>query len=92
MQNENENVKTASALLGGQSALAKVIGCTAPTVNQWVKRHRPVPRRFAVAIERATGGKVTRQNLRPDDYWLIWPDLPAPQTPAATSCAQSSEA
>jgi len=33
---------------------------------------------YCVAIERATGGQVTRQELRPDDYWLIWPDLPAP--------------
>lgn len=32
-----------------------------------------------LSIERATGGQVTRQDLRPDDYWLIWPDLPAPQ-------------
>ena len=30
------------------------------------------------AIERITGGQVTRQDLRHDDYWLIWPDLPAP--------------
>jgi len=33
-----------------------------------------------LAIERATEGKVTRQELRPDDYWLIWPDLPHPAT------------
>lgn len=32
-----------------------------------------------LAIERATGGAVTRQDLRPTDYWLIWPDLPAPK-------------
>jgi DNA-binding transcriptional regulator YdaS (Cro superfamily) len=32
-----------------------------------------------LSIERATGGQVTRQDLRPDDYWLIWPDLPPPQ-------------
>ncbi len=34
------------------------------------------------SIERATQGQVTRQHLRPNDYWLIWPDLPAPQIPA----------
>jgi len=34
---------------------------------------------LCVRIERATAGKVTRADLRPDDYWLIWPDLPAPK-------------
>jgi DNA-binding transcriptional regulator YdaS (Cro superfamily) len=35
------------------------------------------------AIERITGGQVTRQDLRPDDYWLIWPDLKAPKSKKA---------
>ena len=30
---------------------------------------------LAVAIERATSGAVTRQELRPNDFWKIWPDL-----------------
>lgn len=30
---------------------------------------------LCLAIERATNGQVTRQELRPGDYWLIWPDL-----------------
>lgn len=38
-----------------------------------------------VAIERATDGVVTRPKLRPNDWWLIWPELvtsehPAPET------------
>ena len=28
-----------------------------------------------VAIERATKGVVTRRDLRPNDYHLIWPEL-----------------
>ncbi|MDH0093441.1 helix-turn-helix domain-containing protein [Achromobacter mucicolens] len=35
--------------------------------------------RKGVAIERITG--VARQLLRPDDYWLAWPDLPEPPSP-----------
>lgn len=31
----------------------------------------------AVAIERATGGKVTRRDLRPLDWMRIWPELTA---------------
>ena len=30
---------------------------------------------LAVAIERATSGAVTRKDLRPDDWHLIWPEL-----------------
>lgn len=30
---------------------------------------------YCVAIERATNGQVTRKDLRPDDWRLIWPEL-----------------
>lgn len=30
---------------------------------------------MAVAIERETKGVVTRKDLRPDDWHLIWPEL-----------------
>ena len=33
---------------------------------------------YCLAIERATGGAVTRRDLRPDDCHLIWPDLAIP--------------
>jgi DNA-binding transcriptional regulator YdaS (Cro superfamily) len=26
-------------------------------------------------IEKITDGRCTRQHLRPDDYWRIWPEL-----------------
>jgi DNA-binding transcriptional regulator YdaS (Cro superfamily) len=32
---------------------------------------------LAAAIERESK-VVTRQELRPKDYWLVWPELPAP--------------
>lgn len=38
-------------------------------------RARPVPPRLAPAIERLTGGAVMRWDLRPDDWWEIWPEL-----------------
>ncbi|MCM2569732.1 helix-turn-helix domain-containing protein [Achromobacter xylosoxidans] len=66
---------------GRLSDLARSIGAHAPDVSAWSSGTRPVPARHCAAIERATCGSVTRQDLRPDDYWLIWPDLPAP--PAA---------
>ncbi|WP_374491620.1 transcriptional regulator [Brachymonas sp.] len=36
---------------------------------------------LCTTIERVSKESVTRADLRPDDYWLIWPDLPAPVTP-----------
>lgn len=66
-----------------QIALARAIGFAPSFVNQWVKGVRPVPPAACLAIERATNGKVKRQDLRPSDFWLIWPDLEhlAPSTP-----------
>lgn len=30
---------------------------------------------LCVSIERLTGGIVSREELRPNDFWKIWPDL-----------------
>jgi DNA-binding transcriptional regulator YdaS (Cro superfamily) len=65
----------ASELLCGQSRLAKNLNVTPSTLNQWVKGVRPIPVVHCVAIEQATNGKVTRKDLRPDDWHLIWPEL-----------------
>lgn len=63
---------------GAVTRLARQIGAPIPDVYRWAKGERPVPVGRCLAIETATSGAVTRQDLRPDDYWLIWPDLPAP--------------
>ena len=73
----------ASAALGSQLALAKTVGVAPAQVSQWVNGLRPVPAHYCLAIERATSGAVTRADLRPDDYWLIWPDLQAPKAAEA---------
>ena len=78
MDTQNTPIERACSLLGSQSALAALLKVTPPTVNQWTKGVRPVPIEHCLAIEHATGGKVTRQDLRPDDFWRIWPDLKAP--------------
>ena len=56
-------------------SLARAIGVKPPTVNQWVKGERPIPHRFGPAIEKATGGQVTRKELFPDSWQRIWPEL-----------------
>jgi len=73
---------------GRQRALAIDIGAQMSDMSDWVNDKRPVPVERCVQIERATNGVVTRRDLRPRDWWLIWPELitdefPAPQQEAA---------
>ena len=63
---------------GAVTRLARGIGAPIPDVYRWSKKERPVPIHRCAAIEAATSGAVTRIDLRPDDYWRIWPDLEAP--------------
>ena len=55
-------------------------------VRQWqhgYANRKPGPQ-YCAAIERATVGAVTRKDLRPKDWHLIWPELkPATQQEAA---------
>lgn len=60
---------------GNQSALAAAIGSHQPTVRAWAMAVRPIPVEHGAAIERATGGQVTRQELFPDTWARIWPEL-----------------
>lgn len=75
-----EAVERACSLIGGQAALAKTIGVKPPTVHQWRTGTRPVPIVFSKSIEDATSGAVTRQELRPVDWHLIWPELAGPES------------
>lgn len=63
-------IEKAVKQLGGPSGMAAALGIqgTNPqmTVRQWVKRGVPAAR--VLDIERATKGKVTRHELRPDLY------------------------
>lgn len=61
------NIEKAVWLVGGQSAMARILGCTPQAVQQWVDRNR-VPAERVLPIEAATSGRVTRHELRPDLY------------------------
>lgn len=85
-------VVTAARLVGGPSALARAVGVKPPVIHEWIKEGRPVPERRCVLIERASSGAVTRRDLRPFDWWLIWPELvteehPVPERSPATDTA-----
>lgn len=65
-------MQRAVRIVGGQAALARACGkgCRQQHVWNWLNRDRQIPAEFVLAIERATGGQVTRHQLRPDIYPL----------------------
>ena len=60
---------------GGLAKFAASVGVSNSVAYQWHRGIRPVPTARAVEIERATDGAVTRKELRPNDWHLIWPEL-----------------
>ena len=58
-----------------QAELARVLGVTQGAVHQWANGLTAVAIERCVPIERATGGAVTRRDLRPNDWQDIWPEL-----------------
>jgi len=61
---------------GHSASLARLLGISPQAMNQMVKRGNPIPIEHCLTIERATGGLVTRSELRPYDKHRIWPDIP----------------
>jgi len=59
---------TAVEIVGGQAALARILGVTQPNVWHWLHKSERVPGEYVLKIEAATGGKVSRYDLRPDLY------------------------
>mgnify|MGYP002144852966 CR=1 FL=1 len=51
-------------------------------VWQW-KANGRVPIEYCAGVEIASGRAATRQQLRPNDWMRIWPELATPETAAA---------
>lgn len=77
----NTHARRAAELVGGISALARHLGVTNNTIYAWRDK---IPAERCAAIEKATGGRITRQEMRPD----LWPE-PAPARPSAPETAGS---
>lgn len=60
---------------GNQAAFVKATGLAQAFASSIALGGRPVPAEHGAAIERATGGQVTRQELFPDTWERIWPEL-----------------
>jgi TorA maturation chaperone TorD/DNA-binding transcriptional regulator YdaS (Cro superfamily) len=61
-------------IVGGQTQLARLLGVKQANVWHWLNKAERVPGEYVLAIESATGGQVTRHDLRPD----LYPDGAAP--------------
>ncbi len=75
-------MSTLIATLGGPTAVARMLGIKPPSVIGWNGR---VPPDRCPTIERATAGKVTCEELRPDVRWQRLPD-PAWPHPQGRPC------
>lgn len=63
----------AARLVDGRVELAKKLDVSVSALGNWKVRGVPVEK--CVAIERCTGGVVTRKYLRPEDWPNMWPEL-----------------
>lgn len=59
--------------VGGRSQLASLLRVSPAAIGNWKKRGVPIE--HCPALERLTKRCVTRPQLRPDDWHLIWPEL-----------------
>lgn len=82
------NLKTYFSTLerGGATLLAEKLGVSISFLSQMASGAAAISPARCVAIERSTAGAVTRQELRPDDWHLIWPEL-AEKVGAGTTAA-----
>jgi DNA-binding transcriptional regulator YdaS (Cro superfamily) len=59
---------------GTMSVLSAAIGAHSPDMSRWASGARPIPPERCPAIERATDGRVTCEELRQDVHWQRVPD------------------
>ena len=60
---------------GGASRIAEELGVSLSFLSQMATGKSAISPARCVAIEAITEGVVTRRDLRPNDFHLIWPDL-----------------
>lgn len=61
-------LRHAVKIVGSQAALAREIKVSQPRLWAWLNKVDRIPAEFCAAIETATGGKITRKQLRPDIF------------------------
>ena len=67
----NEAVRRAVDRLNGAKEAAALLGVTPQAVYFWLNGERQFPAELAPKVERATGGAVRCEELRPDVEWKV---------------------
>ena len=64
-------------LLGGPTRVSKLVNVSVPAVSMWQNGDIPYDKLMILAatLEKESHGLVTRKNLFPNNYRLIWPEL-----------------
>ena len=64
-------------LLGGPTKIAKICKISVPAVSMWKNTGIPADKLvyLGALLEQESKGLVTRKDLFPDSYQLIWPEL-----------------
>lgn len=60
---------------GNASKLADALKISISYLSQMASGAAPISPSRCVEIEKATGGVVTRRDLKPENWHLIWPEL-----------------
>lgn len=66
-----------------KTVFARAIKVSPSLLHQWLRGIRPIAIQHGAAIERASGGAVTRKELFPDTWADIWPELKSSPAKAA---------
>lgn len=75
---------------GRAASLARCLGVKPVVISRWSSGAKPVPVERCLAIERITGGLVSRRDLRPKDWHEIWPELAEPAGADGTTGLQEA--
>ena len=64
-------------LLGGCTRVSKMVNVSVPAVSMWQNGDIPYDKLviLAATLEKESHGLVSRKNLFPNNYKLIWPEL-----------------
>jgi DNA-binding transcriptional regulator YdaS (Cro superfamily) len=68
MPDFRRHVERAIQLVGSQAKLAEKAGCSQQQISYLMNEAGTITAEMALAIERATEGKVTRNQTRPDIF------------------------
>lgn len=58
-----------------RAVFAVKVGTTIRHLTNVAYGYRPLDEKVCVAVERESNAEVTRKDLRPHDWHLIWPEL-----------------